>query len=284
MAGSAILFLRNVLFTLLSINHPHSITEPPRIQRTTVNMVRPPVFTGRNPETYSVDKFIQDLELYYATADTAIDRKVAILDSAIHQPAKRHYDAKRDTDRFGVREREDADNANAAARRAYAELEYPPRLTWLRERYNSVEQQRTLRNQLFRNRQQTDESPRDFYNRVEEMMERAGIPVADNEMTLEQVFLQGLHGDIAHHVAIMSIDDLDRMVIVAQNYWLVQQDSRFAENTRLRPTPKKILARTQWSDDEEKPQPACQPNPRNPPQVQRRDRRQEIQRPAPDPV
>ena len=38
-------------------------------------------------------------------------------------------------------------------------------------------------------------------------------------------------------------------------------DSRFAENTRLRPTPKKILARTQWSDDEEKPQPARQPNP-----------------------
>ena len=126
MAGSALLFLRNVLFTLLSINHPYSITEPPQIQQATINMVRPPVFTGRNPETYSVDKFIQDLELYYATADTAIDRKVAILNATIHQPAKRHYDAKRDTDRFGVRERVDADNANAAARRAYAELEYPP--------------------------------------------------------------------------------------------------------------------------------------------------------------
>src|SRR5436305_12873627 len=137
----------------------------------------------------SIDKFIQVLELYYATADTAIDQRFAILDATIHQPAKRHYNAKRDTDRFGVRERVDADNANAAARRAYAELEYPPRLAWLQERYNSMEQQCTLRNQLFRNCQLTDESPQDFYNRVEEMMERAGIPMADNEMTIEQVFL-----------------------------------------------------------------------------------------------
>ena len=207
-------------------------------------MNRPPTFSGRSPDRYSVDQFIGDMNLYFAMANHPINRKIIVFDAAIQQPAKRHFEAKLIADNFGVRAHVAGDDANDGTQEAYFQLQYTARIAWLQAEYNGVEQQRLARAQLFRNKQKNNESPRDFYHRIEEQLERSGLPVAQNDVTLEQIFLQGLHKDISLHVRILPLNTLDRMLKAAENYWMILNDQNYIDQTPATTAgtvPRKIL-------------------------------------------
>ena len=103
-------------------------------------MAPPPTFTGRNLDGYPVTQFLADIELYFATANPDVDRKIIIFDAAIQQPAKRKFDAKQTLDQFGVRARLEADDGNAGTREAYFRLQFDARSLWLENEYNGIEQ------------------------------------------------------------------------------------------------------------------------------------------------
>jgi len=75
-------------------------------------MNRPPTFSGHNPDKYSVDQFIAEMDLYYALTNPPIHRKIIIFDAAIQQPAKRHFNVQNTADAFGVRPAVAADDDN----------------------------------------------------------------------------------------------------------------------------------------------------------------------------
>jgi hypothetical protein len=152
-------------------------------------MAPPPTFTGRNLDGYPVTQFLADIELYFATANPDVDRKIIIFDAAIQQPAKRTFDAKRALDQFGVRPRIDADNVNAGTREAYFILQFNARAAWLEAQYNGIEQQRLMRSKLFGMAQRTGESPKDFFDRIQEQMTRAGLINEQFDLTMETIFI-----------------------------------------------------------------------------------------------
>jgi hypothetical protein len=241
-AGSAIVKL--ALVTLLIIKrlftHNQTLPEPLLLTYPTQSdtMNRPPTFSGRNPDKYSVDQFIAEMDLYYALANPPILRKIIIFDAAIQQPAKRHFDAQNTTDAFGVRPAVAADNDNDGVREAYFQLQYQARIQWLQDRYNGPEQQRVVRSQLFQNFQGPNESPRAFFDRIEDQLVRAGLPAPQNDVTLEQIFIQGLHPEIALHVQILPFNTIDQILKAAENYW------RILNNPRYNNRPKTIASRT----------------------------------------
>ena len=204
-------------------------------------------------------------------ANHPINRKIIVFDAAIQQPAKRHFDARRALNDFNVRARIAQDDADDDAREAYFRLQYAARIQWLQDEYNGEEQQRLARGQLFRNQQKPNESPREFYHRIEEQMEKSGLPVAQNDVALEQIFLQGLREDISLHVRILPLNTLDRMLKAAENYWAIFNDQgnvsrvpsvvprvapkriltnpRFYEEEPPAPTPRATYQEPQWYQD-----------------------------------
>ena len=112
-------------------------------------MVKTPIFNRNDPERNSVDRFAEDMELFFAMKNTPTERKIVIFDAAIHTPAKTHFDNKRNADRFGVRARVDADAATPAAEEAFFQMQYQARLAWLRERYHGEDQQCVIQTKLF---------------------------------------------------------------------------------------------------------------------------------------
>ena len=94
-------------------------------------MAPPPTFSGRNLDGYPVSQFLADIELYFATANPAIPRRIIIFDAAIQQPAKWTYDVKWTLDQFGIQPWVEADAADEAAEEVYFQLQFAARSAWL---------------------------------------------------------------------------------------------------------------------------------------------------------
>src|SRR4051812_28041593 len=214
-------------------------------------MAPPPIFTGRNLDGYPVTQFLADIELYFATANPDIDRKIIIFDAAIQQPAKRKFDAKRTLDQFGVRPRIDADRANDAAREAYFVLQFNARAAWLENEYNGIEQQRLMRSKLFGMQQRPGESPKSFFDRIEEQITRAGLANEQHELTLENIFINGLHKPISDHARSLALANLDGILNATHNYWSVKGYQE--EEPQFRQQPRSRLARRPRELYEEEP-------------------------------
>ena len=135
-----------------------------------------PTFDGRNPTQYNVDDFAEDMALYWHVKNVAPQRRTAIFDAAIRNPAKRAFEAKRDADNFAVRPAVVADDANEATRLAYHILELTARLAWLREHYQGPAQQEIILASLYDEVQKPNETPQEFYNHIEDTIICAGFP------------------------------------------------------------------------------------------------------------
>src|SRR3954469_8543797 len=153
-------------------------------------MASPPTFDGSNPTHHTVDEFVDDLKFYFATKNPAINRRITIFDCSIKYPAKRAYDAKKALDNFNVRAAVNADNADDVARMAYFTLQFDARVQWLNNRFQGPEQQRILRNALYHSGQLPRETPQQFFDRLEADIGKSGFPLEQQDLILEQIFVQ----------------------------------------------------------------------------------------------
>ena len=207
-----------------------------------------PQFDGRNIQSYNVDDFYDDMNFYWHLKNTPITQRTAFFDAAIQNPAKRPFIAKREADNFAVRDRADADNANDNARLAYHILEINGRLVWLRAQYQNDAQRELIMTSLQSEMQSPQETPQEFFYRIEDGLHRANFPEEARDFTLKQMFLNGLQRDVSQHIRSLPINTLADLLLAANNYWVAHHGYNYRPQEREqqqapRALPQRILAK-----------------------------------------
>jgi hypothetical protein len=98
-----------------------------------------------------------------------------------------------------------------------------------------------MRSKLFGMQQRPGESPKVFFNRIQEQIARAGLANEQHELTLENIFINGLHKPISDHVQSLPLSNLDEILNAAHNYWSVK--GYMEEEPQFRQQPRSRLAR-----------------------------------------
>jgi len=146
--------------------------------------LEPPMFSGRDPLGEPIHDFFEKLELYFAIKNTPLDRRWAILDALIKEPAKRAYDIAITNPGINMPIQGDENAQNQAHTARYA-----GRKNWLLAQYHTAREQRVLRTVVGAMKQNLSESPRAFYNRLAIAAYKAGYAEAAIPAVLESAFL-----------------------------------------------------------------------------------------------
>ena len=210
-------------------------------------MQQPPTFDGFDLNQRPVDRFIQELQRYFVINNIAQGRWTFIIDTLIEEPALTAYDAAKNDN--GIR----ADVNGLADALLAQELRdrYEARVEWLENTYHGQEHQDIAKDILEGMYQGIKESPQTFYGRISAQIRRAGYDAAIIPVIAKQVFMKGIHRDIANKLAEQPRMDLAPTVALANRIW---QNAHQSLNQDITLFPQQLVQEQEFRKETKKPE------------------------------
>lgn len=123
-------------------------------------------------------------------------------------------------------------------------------MNWLRNTYHSQEQQDQAKDVLEGMYQGMKESPQSFYGRVAAQIRRAGYDVAVIPVITKQIFMKGIHRDIANKLAEQPRMNLAPTVALADRIW---QNAHKSISQDITPFPQQLELEHEIREEVRKP-------------------------------
>ena len=128
---------------------------------------------------------------------------------------------------------------------------YEARVEWLENTYHGQEHQDIAKDILEGMYQGIKESPQTFYGRISAQIRRAGYDAAIIPVIAKQVFMKGIHRDIANKLAEQPRMDLAPTVALANRIW---QNAHQSLNQDITLFPQQLVQEQEFRKETKKPE------------------------------